>query len=233
MGLYELKMYIKRLPIASSVIKKYKAAKEYRLDISKRKLLQEYGTKLAQTVEEALTETGLEFFLSFGSLLGIIREKKFLAHDNDIDYCVFIDKPEQWNLLEKHLTAHGLKKIKQFTLNNVVTEQAYSLNGLSVDFFGCSRDDKHIYSHTYFRKYGYIYNSRWQQHVADLILYKFDSVKIIEVSGAKYHVPSDPEKFLVSVYTENWVRPANGWKPDDSPAWHEIPDTLGWVEYLQ
>ena len=41
--------------------------------------------KLLFTVADVLEDVGLEFFLDFGTLLGAIREQKFIEHDEDID----------------------------------------------------------------------------------------------------------------------------------------------------
>jgi len=68
-----------------------------------------------QCAEEAGIAHAL--FISFGLLLGIVREKNFIKHDNDVDMCVLSDKitPEQevtyFNLLQEREFFYAREKV--------------------------------------------------------------------------------------------------------------------------
>ena len=59
--------------------------------------------KLLMKVRKLLTDNDIEFWLAYGTLLGAIKERNFLAHDsNDID--IGLNQKDYWKvrgLLEK------------------------------------------------------------------------------------------------------------------------------------
>lgn len=232
MTMYELKMYLKRIPLVKAVHERLKAGRTARNHQAQCAVLQTEGKSMSRLIEEALSGEDVEFCIFFGSLLGLIRAGKFMDFDDDVDYAIQINDRFTWQDLERVLGARGFVKSKQFSLDGVVTEQSYKLGELTVDFFGYDRDCEHSYINIYFRKEGYIYHSSREFHVSRLKMYPFAGVEIMELGGHRYHVPSEPEKVLASIYTESWRIPNPDWVAELGPSWNELPGKTALIEYF-
>ena len=233
MTLYELKMYIKRIPLARfiwNLIQKEDAEKELS---RKRAALKNEGQALTRLIEQTLSGENVEFFVNFGSLLGLVRAGEFMAHDCDVDYGIFINEDFTWADLENVLGKQGFVKIKQFTYQDVITEQTYRLGDLTVDFFGTERDAEHSYINIYFRKEGYIYHSSQEYHVSRLNMYPISGIQEMDFGGTIHHVPNEPEAFLASVYGDDWRIPNPDWTDTDGPGWNELEGAIALVEYFE
>ena len=64
-------------------------------------------------------------------------------------------------------------------------------------------------------------------------MYKFDSVKTMKINDMIVHVPNEPEKYLASIYTENWRVPDPNWKSELGPSWNELQNKFAIVEYME
>ena len=47
-----------------------------------------------RALQTALTELGYDSFLSYGTLLGAVRDHDFIEHDDDVDMAVVLKSPE-------------------------------------------------------------------------------------------------------------------------------------------
>ena len=54
----------------------------------KRRLLRKNGDVILKIIDKAFQGAGIEYFVDFGTLLGVIREGDFLKHDDDIDITI-------------------------------------------------------------------------------------------------------------------------------------------------
>ena len=110
----------------------------------KNKGLHTLGYKYLNKMTEVLDESGLCYFITYGTLLGMIREGGFLGHDEDIDIGVICDDQFSWERIEDAMKKIGMNKKHQFRLNGEVTEQTYAVDTLSVDFFlFYEKDEEH------------------------------------------------------------------------------------------
>lgn len=106
----------------------------------KRKRLQKYGDETIQRLHHFFKENGVEYYLDFGTLLGIVRENGFIRHDDDIDLTIR-NSPISPKLLLKKLTMAGFDFVHGFHAEGRILEATIMWKGLTVDlFFG--REDK-------------------------------------------------------------------------------------------
>ena len=66
---------------------------------NKIKVFHENGYRVLNEVEEALNASNLTTFISFGTLLGFIRDGGFIKHDDDIDICILNNSDKKWEEL--------------------------------------------------------------------------------------------------------------------------------------
>lgn len=227
--MYKLKMYIKKLPIIGNFILFIKNIKLKREEKDKMKALKDSGVSAANKLFDIFEKNNIDAFLDFGSLLGIIRNKKFMEYDDDIDYGIIVNKDFSWENIEQVLEKNNIYKVRQFKYNNMITEQTYKYENLTVDLFACFPENENLISYFYYRENGIIYNSKYEYNVASLRLYKFEETEIINIDNLKCRIPKNAEKYLASIYSENWKIPDSNWNHKNGPAWNNEKD-FGYIE---
>lgn len=129
---------------------------------------------------------GLTFGLIYGTLLGAVREKNFIEHDEDTD--VFILSEDVSVLLDI------LFKLKQsgFIVGRY-TDKLLSLvrNGEYIDVY-------------FFKKYGF--SKRISEGYVIKSLY-LENLEKYEFLGVEFNVPKDPESVLIHLYGKDWRTP--------------------------
>ena len=92
------------------------------LQKNRRKDLQKYGMDILRMVDSALITNHINYFVDFGTLLGLVREKGFIKHDLDMDFGILETDSFSWDKLECLMTANKMKKIRQFVYKGIITE---------------------------------------------------------------------------------------------------------------
>lgn len=178
----------------------------------KNKGLHKLGYEYIKKMNEVLDTTGIKYFITYGTLLGIIREGKFIEHDDDIDFGVICDENFSWDKIENAMKKIGMKKKHQFRLEGEVTEQTYVINKLSVDFFlFYPYDGKNQLTYSYFRKANRIYEEG-KFEVSKEIVPQITNVRKFENENGIFSIPENAEEFLEKEYGENWKTPDPNWK---------------------
>lgn len=190
----------------------------------RRRDLHRYGFKVIENVDAVLNKNNINYFLDFGSLLGIVRNKDFIAHDLDLDFGILESGEFVWDNLEKLLNEKGLRKIRQFEYDGKITEQTYCIGNLTIDFFIHFRENNHDNAYCYFRKDNYFYDNANVHHVSKLIMYPFEGIKRIQINNIEVNIPNEAEKYLESIYTKDWITPNPNWISENGPAWNELQD---------
>lgn len=227
----EIKAKVKSVPIIGNIYDRlYGNKKVKRIQEEKRELLHKNGYDLAEKIENVLFGCNVMYFMDFGNLLGIVRSGHFISHDFDMDYGIYITEQFGWNDLESVLGSIGLKKVSQFTLNGKITEQTYAFNELTVDFFNHFEDEENNIAYIFYKKKSKIYNSIYERSVAVLKMYKFHGTKKIQTEGKTFTIPNEPEKYLASIYTEDWRVPNPNWVSEKGPSWNARDDLIGILE---
>lgn len=135
------------------------------------------------------------WFISYGTLLGIIRENSCIENDDDIDICCNIK---------------DYLKIKNILINNKINlilnekhilKTRESLNYCSIDFYLCEIDNK------------YNFNDKWNGVIwsncylnGKQIEYKWNNIIL--------YIPNNYEKKLEGRYGKNWKIPQNSKGPE-------------------
>lgn len=133
-----------------------------------------------------------------GTLLGIIREDDFIAHDEDMDFAIKLNDYSP-NLIEELL-----KNDFKFELSLGKLEKCYELRfrkrNIQVDFFLMYDKKDYECAYSYDNK-GNIYEGRYNKF--NLINYNFKGITI--------KIPNNPENFLEQQYGVDWKIPKKNW----------------------
>jgi len=175
-------------------------------------IMQEKRKYFLFKVADILEKNNIEFFLSFGTLLGVIREQDFIKWDNDIDIGFrknyFSDNPTLWRKVIKELDeAHIIPNVVWF--NHASTSILYKYE-VGMDIYNSIPQ---YYTDTISMDM-YCHIKRGNRYFVDLqgLQYYFaekfiDTLEEITFLGRKFNIPKNPEEYLTYMYGKNWKIP--------------------------
>lgn len=100
----------------------------------KRRLLQRNGLEILRVLDSTLHDLNIEYFVDYGTLLGVIREGGFIKTDDDID--ITICNPEvDARMLVRQLLERGFEFIHALEYQGKTRLFSMSWRGTSVDFY--------------------------------------------------------------------------------------------------
>lgn len=226
----KLKNDIKKVMKATGVDKLYEPIRKRRYEnmmANRRRHLKESGVELLKLVKEEFENNDLTFWIDFGTLLGAVREKDFIAHDFDIDISMpqNVDK----DLVTKLLTDKGLVKKNDFLLDGEIVEQTYEYKGLMMDIFYCSigKDKMEVFGFypdgepLIEKKNGYEAVKGWagRKYVST-----YNGFEKIEFKGIEFNAPKNVHLYLEENYGKDYMTPKKDWDYVNSPTnIEEIP----------
>lgn len=143
------------------------------------------------TAKELLGKVGVDFYLSFGTLLGAVREKNIIKGDQDVD--VFITQEEvlynslPW-LYEQGFKVIRIRKGKLYSFR--VKENCF------IDLYVLRPLGLSIWSLYCYSLAGYATPKKYIRNTQD-----------IEFLGSVYKCPKNPERVLEWWYGKDWRTP--------------------------
>lgn len=190
---------------------------------------QDKAVKVFSQFCEALNEANIEYWLTFGTLLGAIREKGFISHDLDIDVAVFSDV--DFEIMHEKLIRKGFKlsrKIEIYTNNasEVGFEKNYTKDSVSIDIFVFHKGEEYIvYTHDFLDSTTIggltIYNvvRRLTLPLNGFIDYTFLNNKVL--------IPQNYPEYLSAHYGSDYMIPNPKWTTRTSPIAKVIDGAIG------
>lgn len=228
----KIKKWVKKSLFLSSIFYKFRNINNKRKKKKNQKLLAKYGTSMSHKIADILNGSSIQYFYAYGSLLGLIRDGKFMDHDDDMDIGILNTERDIFSKLDSLMERNGFKKIHAFYLHGQIKEVAYIWNKLKVDFF-LYEDDKSgkMSSYSFFKKQGVEYKQASDFFVAKLLCHKITGVKQLTINGFNYNIPQNAEIYLADIYGDTWRYPNPNWKNEDCPARNELHGIMG--EYIK
>jgi len=176
----------------------------------KRRRLQKYGETILSMVQKAFAgNSKIVYHTDYGTLLGIVREKGFIRHDDDIDFSVYCGtiSPKE---LHDAMIAAGFSFLRGFRYDGVVTELAFSYKNVSVDFFYVFTLDGGNYSQVYnaFRSDEDCDRAYFAERLSKPHL---TGIEKINFKDTVVNIPKNAEDFLRYSYGSGWAVPVKNW----------------------
>ncbi len=138
-------------------------------------------------LKEICDKAGLTFMLAYGTLLGAVREKDFIAHDEDIDLAMFEEDRNKFLALLPRILQAGFKIVRHDR------RDLYSImrNGEYIDFY-------------FFRDYG-----NGMRYCSGFLLPEefFGQPDMIRFKGLDFHTHSNYLDMLLCEYGADWQTP--------------------------
>lgn len=179
---------------------------ELQSKVEKKKVAKE----LSQLLQWINVDYGLPAFISSGTLLGIVRDNKFIDHDDDIDICYISKANGEKEILEErdHLFAFLREKRCKVSYSGLAHYWCTTPGGQNLDIFtGFIEGDKCSMNPI-------SRNTISTQDVLPLTTMQHD--------GATLYLPANPETLLAVNYGENWRKPDPLWTFNWSKAKHDF-----------
>jgi hypothetical protein len=178
-------------------------------------------------IAEVLKETGAVGWVTYGTLLGLIREGDVLDHDNDLDIAILSGTTPQ--AITAGLAARGFRLAEQQRGPRGLRLQKFDFGPVRADFSylfiegGKLADESVIYSRSVVRGY--------HRPTARTIPRQF--------GGVELPLPEEPEAYLAVLYGPHWRTPVKRWINVKSPPnaelllhWRDMPFHALRVIYL-
>ena len=199
----------------------------------RRRLLKKRGPEILAEIARVFERHGIQGFAAFGTLLGIVREKGFIRHDEDIDLGVMPGSISPEKLLQILLVEEcGFSFAFAFRYHDKVTEFKVYYRGVPIDFFFFENmGDSFVYE-AYSWQEGVTYPSETANSVRLVYSPVIKGLKKTAVFGTEFPIPSNEEEVLIGLYGKTWRIPNAKWSEDDRPKYESVSD-FGYSVELQ
>lgn len=206
----------------TKLISEMRVRRQARLDAERKKAFDEYGQECLELIKEVLDKENIEFWLDYGTLLGAMREKDFIAHDLDLDIGIFYS--DNISRIEEALKKVNIKKIREFKLEEKIVEESYEYKGMLFDIFYYFHDNEKMWAHSFT-----FTNCKLEKNHFDdrdestgfeggiKLVNKFRGLEPIEFKGKEYLAPKDPIGYLIENYGPNYNIPIKEWDYFEAP----------------
>jgi lipopolysaccharide cholinephosphotransferase len=141
---------------------------------------------------DILAHKKIPVFLNFGTLLGAVREKDFIVHDDDVDFEIYERDKDAFLATFPDLEAHGLHFFEHIPAMRLYS---FTRGGEQIDFF-LAREKKTLRGR------------RWDLEGRATVPARFlDNLDTIDFLGEPFLVPHDPLGLVRNLYGKTWNIP--------------------------
>lgn len=182
--------------------------------------------KVLSEVHRIFSRENIDYFIDFGTLLGMIREKDFLKHDFDLDFGVLPKKDINCQLVREELKKAGFKHISENIYDGKVVKDRFIFSGVKVDFAYYKPQDNFLTCWLFYKP-PQDNLGKHERRVVEIRHSSITGLKKIEVRGVVFFVPENPEKVLQEKYGEGWKKPDKKWVYWKAPNAHKC-EKLGY-----
>lgn len=144
-----------------------------------------------------LDENNIQFFLAYGTLLGLHRDGELLSYDHDLDIGLYWDVPR-----------HKLVNLISQSKNFYISEKQLASFRFDWNFSVFHKTKDVVIDFCFFKPEGEFLDSGLD-HLPNPLLWRFSTfkTKLIQYRGNEYAVPENPEQYLTEIYGSNWRIP--------------------------
>ena len=213
----------KRLSINKKYRKKYK---KYKLSkTQKTKNLRINGMEVLTQLKDIFDDIGIVNFADFGTLLGLIREKKLLSNDLDLDYGI-INNGFDIDEVNIRLERMGFKLWRYYKYNKKTVQSSYYYKGIKIDISIYDLKKNNLRTWLFYKKPNIRYNNH-ERNVVEISHKMIEGTKSIKFNANWINIPINPKSVLVEKYGEQWEIPDENWVYWDTPCSKPI-DLIGY-----
>ena len=198
----------------------------------RRRRLRRYGFRILGELNDVFEYNGIEYYLAFGTLLGIIREGGFIAHDDDMDLLVNAQDIKDAKSVVAMMLEHDFKFKHVLVASGKILFYTFEKYGVSVDFWCFDRltDNSGFYFYLAYTNLNIHYKKANQCSWYRIKQPNISLGKKIEKDGAQFLIPDNAIEMLEAFYGKSWKTPDRNWVAEDSP--RKFEDMPGFAENI-
>jgi len=230
-----VKVFIEnRLPFIAKIARWIKSItiNKIKLKLERAKLKKE-GKKALLEIKKVFKALNIDWFLTYGTLLGAYREKDFISHDIDIDIGVFF---EDFNEnIEKKFLEYGFIKKNSFEVDNgkFAIQEVYLYNGLYIDVFYFKKEKNSLIGYGFINENGLSWDNTIKKYGGLLVrelIFPYEGLEVYNFLGVDCKIPKNPKKHLSSHYGENFMDKDAKWNPSKVKNVKYLKDKIGIIK---
>ena len=198
----------------------------------RRRRLRRYGFRILGELNEIFKRNHVEYYLAFGTLLGMIREGGFIAHDDDMDLLVNAKDMKDAEKVVEMMLESGFKFKHVLVASGKIMFYTFEKYGVSVDFWCFYRldDNSGFYFYLSYTNLNVNYEQANQCSWYRIKQPNISLGKQIEKGGAQFMIPDNAIEMLEAFYGKSWKTPDRKWVAEDSP--RKFEDMPGFAENI-
>lgn len=215
-----IKSWLRESNLTKDLYQRLYDIKWNREEKQRRKNLQKNGGKILHQLLDALGDTDLQVFAMYGTLLGLIRSRKLITHDFDIDLGLLASDPDLGSLA-KWFNDRNFTLSRGFVLDGQLVEFSVNLHNLNIDFFAFC-DSKYGYGTFTFFKDDSCPPEAEIVRAARMRFTPIEGIEYLESLGIRIPIPQNAERVLRESYGDDWAIPNPDWRNEDTPVRYEL-----------
>lgn len=178
--------------------------------------LHRHGYRLLSEIDALMLRNGYPYYCEAGTLLGLIRDKGFIPHDDDIDLGLIPDSVNPIQVLKTLLDA-GFRFVAAHKYDGRFIEFTVEKYGIPVDFFLHHKSEKEgFYDEIFLRYYPDVNYPSDKNNSALLFRYvATQGLKRYSVHGIEVNIPTNEREVLASLFGP-WETPDPNFKSEST-----------------
>lgn len=194
--------------------RRYYAARKRRQKAEALANLQRFGGEILDKVHRLFMANGIKYMVSFGTLLGCVRDGGIMAHDDDVDFAILPGTMSPKRVVEL-LEKCGFEFYWAWKCEGRITEFAVTYNNIHIDFYLFKDCGNHYESHWYMPIKGVVYPDKftWSTMVVSLPVVTKIKEFFVRKYGIKVMIPDNYDEVLTASYGL-WRIPDPNWKSE-------------------
>ena len=185
----------------------------YSVPHRQRMLVKRGPAVLAKTIE-VFQNNRIFAYATSGTLLGFVRDHKFVSGDDDLDFGFLAEKISAKELL-KIFIDNGFTYMFGWKYQGVLTEFKLSYDGVPIDFYAYMPYEDRRIAHSYYWDEKEAYPDSTANSLLGVRYPQITDVTYVEVYGVKVPVPANYDEVLITNYGKGWKVPDPNWTPSD------------------
>lgn len=177
----------------------------------KSKIINKFGFEVLTDIHKILEKTDIQFFVDFGTLLGIVRDDSLIKYDLDMDIGVIGHYEIIINKIKKLLLANGFLLSSEFIYNGKTAELSYLYKGIKFDICFYDEDNLHSYCYLFYRDPDIAYYEDNTMSVVQMTYTKIKGIIKYKTNGIVINIPQNAERLLEEKYGMGWEKPDPKW----------------------
>lgn len=164
-----------------------------------------HGYIILSELNKILETNNAKYFLDFGTLLGLYRDKKLIKDDFDLDISFLLSETDP-SVISKIFLNSGYKKIREFIFRELIFTQQFTKKGIKVDVHYYLSDGESLKTYLFFHAEHDQSLPEGLMNVSEkCINIKLDLTRL-EWKGISFSIPRKTSNYLEILYGSNWKK---------------------------